>query len=849
MAGLLYRIGRTSAGHPWRVITAWALVLVLAVGGYLAFGGTLMSTLSIPGTATDRLTQRLQDELPATSGGTGTVVFSRADGRAIDADQRAGIADAVAAAGDVDGVARVVDPFTTEEQRAAQAAQLDEGAAALAQGEQQLDAGQAQLDANRAQLEAAQAPLSAARAQLEQSAASGALDAVVALAQLDAQQAGVDAGLAQLAAGQAEITAGRAELDAQRPQLDAGRTLLDLAADIRQVSQDGSAALATVLFEDPQFAVTPETKAAVLTAVEGAAPDGIDVAFSNELTSGVPDLGGASEAIGVGVAVVVLLVMLGSIVAAGLPLLMALLGVAVAATGTLALSGVVEMSSVTPVLGLMLGLAVGIDYSLFVLNRHRHQLRRGVPVLESVGLATGTSGNAVVFAGSTVLIALLALNVTGIPFLGLMGTAAAVSVLVAVLIAVTLMPALLGLAGSRVLPRRQRRATTPEPHPTVRPMSTWRAVLSLVVGVAVLLVAALPVASMRLGLPDGSQESADSTQYRAYATTGERFGEGTNGPLLVVADVADDVPADELTTVQAALAQVLADTDDVRAVAPIGANEDRSVLAFQVLPADGPNAESTQELVHALRDLRADAPSATFDVAGVASANIDISEKLAATLPGYLGLVVGLSLLILVMVFRSLLVPLVATVGFVLSLLATFGAVTAVFQWGWLGGLFGVHDPGPVLSFLPTLVIGILFGLAMDYQLFLTSGVREAYAHGATARQAVAEGVRAGRAVVTAAAVIMVSVFAGFVFSHVSAIRPIGFALAFGVLVDAFVVRMTLVPAVLHLAGEKAWWLPRWLGRVLPDVDVEGARLERDHPTPGAPVGPAASGPGTAPRA
>lgn len=863
MAGLLYRIGRSSARHPWRVVTAWALVLVLAVGGFLAFGGTLVSTVSIPGTATDRLTQRLQDELPGTSGGTGTVVFSRADGAALDDAQRAGIADAVAAAGEVEGVASVVDPFATEEQRAAQAAQLEDGAAALAQGAVELEAGQARIDAgraeleaNRTQLEAGQAQLDAGRGQLEAAAAQGAPAALAALAQLDAQQAQLDAGLAQLEvggleldAGQAEVDAGRAELDAQRPQLEAGRTLLDLAADVRQVSADGSAALATVVFEDAQFDVTPETKDAVIAAVERDVPDGVDVAFSNELASGVPNLGGASEAIGVGVAVVVLLVMLGTIVAAGLPLLNALLGVAIAATGTLALSGVVEMSSVTPVLGLMLGLAVGIDYSLFVLNRHRHQLRRGVPVLESVGLATGTSGNAVVFAGSTVLIALLALNVTGIPFLGLMGTAAAVSVLVAVLVAVTLTPALLGLAGTRVLPRRVRAASTPEPHPTVRPMATWRAVLSLVVGVAVLLVAALPVASMRLGLPDGSQEATDSTQYRAYATIGERFGEGTNGPLLVVADLADAVPAEALTTRQAQLAQVLADQDDVRAVAPIGANDDRSVLAFQVLPADGPNAASTQELVHALRDLRADAPAATFDVAGVASANIDISEKLSDALPGYLGLVVGLSLLILVMVFRSLLVPLVATAGFVLSLLATFGAVTAVFQWGWLGDLFGVHDPGPVLSFLPTLVIGILFGLAMDYQLFLTSGVREAYAHGAAARQAVAEGVRAGRAVVTAAAIIMVAVFAGFVFSHIAVIRPIGFALAFGVLVDAFVVRMTLIPAVLHLAGEKAWWLPRWLDRVLPDVDVEGARLERDHPVVAPPADGAPTSSGPAPRA
>lgn len=832
MAGLLYRLGRSSARHPWRVVAVWLVALLVAGAAYLGLGGTLVSTVSIPGTATDRLTQRLQDELPGTSGGTGTVVFSTQDGAAFDDAQREGIADAVAAAADVEGVETAVDPFASEAQREEQAQQLDAGAEQLAQGRTELEAGQEQLDAGAAQLDAGQAQLDAARTQLDASAAQGIPEAALAAgrAQLDAQQAQLDAGRAQLEAGRAELEAGRAQLEEQEPQLAAGRTLLDLAAEIRQVSEDGSAALATVVFEDPQFDVTPETKDAVIAAVEDATPDGVEVAFSNEMASGVPALGGASEAIGVGVAVVVLLVMLGSVVAAGLPLLNALLGVGVAALGTLAFSSVVEMSSVTPVLGVMLGLAVGIDYSLFILNRHRQQLRRGTPVAESIGLANGTSGNAVVFAGSTVLIALLALNVTGIPFLGLMGTAAAASVAVAVLLAVTLTPALLSLAGRRVLPRRAREATGADHHAPARVMSTPRAVLSLVLGVAVLLVAAVPAASMRLGLPDGSQEATDTTQYAAYTTAAERFGEGANGPLLVVADVPAGVDEDALPGVQADLGTALAEQDDVRAVAPIGANEDRTVLAFQVLPEGGPNDPSTAELVHTVRDLEVDAPAATFSVAGVASANIDVSEKLADALPGYLALVVGLSLLILVMVFRSILVPVVATLGFVLSLLATFGAVTAVFQWGWLGDLFGVHDPGPVLSFLPTIVIGILFGLAMDYQLFLTSGVREAYAHGATARQSVAEGVRAGRAVVTAAAIIMVSVFAGFVFSHIAVIRPMGFALAFGVLVDAFVVRMTLVPAFLHLVGEKAWWLPRWLDRLLPDVDVEGAQLERDHP-------------------
>ncbi|GAA2727363.1 MMPL family transporter [Cellulomonas aerilata] len=838
MARLLYRLGRSSARHPGRVIGAWLVALLIAGAAFLGFGGALVSTVSIPGTATDRLTQRLQDELPDSSGGTGTVVFSSASGVALDDAQRAGITAALADAAGVDGVETVVDPLATEAQRGQQAAQLVEGAGQLEQGRSELDAGQAQLDASGAQLDSAQAQIDAARAQLEASSAQGTPEAALeaARAQLEAQQAQVDAGRAQIEAGLTELEAGRTQLRAQEPQLEAGRTLLEMAAEIRQVSPDGSAALATVVFEDPQFDVTPETKDAVMAAVEAAAPDGVDVAFSNELASGVPVLGGASEVIGVAVAVVVLLVMLGSVVAAGLPLLNALLGVGVAALATLTFSSVVEMSSVTPVLGLMLGLAVGIDYSLFLLNRHRRQLGRGVPVEESIGLATGTSGNAVVFAGSTVLIALLALNVTGIPFLGLMGTAAAASVAVAVLLAVTLTPALLRLAGDRVLPRRVRAATVAGKRAPARPMSTPRAVLSLVAGVAVLLVAALPASSMRLGLPDGSQEATDSTQYAAYRTTADEFGEGANGPLLVVADVPAGVSEQELTTAQAALGTALLQQDTVRGVAPIGANEDGTVLAFQVLPEDGPNDPSTEDLVHTLRATTVDEPEATFSVAGVASANIDISEKLSDALPGYLALVVGLSMLILVMVFRSILVPVVATLGFVLSLQATFGAVTAVFQWGWLGDLFGVHDPGPVLSFLPTIVIGILFGLAMDYQLFLTSGVREAYAHGATARQSVAEGVRAGRAVVTAAAIIMVSVFAGFVFSHIAVIRPMGFALAFGVLVDAFVVRMMLVPAFLHLVGEKAWWLPRWLDRVLPDVDVEGAQLERDHPSPPVPA-------------
>jgi RND superfamily putative drug exporter len=355
-------------------------------------------------------------------------------------------------------------------------------------------------------------------------------------------------------------------------------------------------------------------------------------------------------------------------------------------------------------------------------------------------------------------------------------------------------------------------------------------VLTAVAGLAALVVIALPALSMRLGLPDGSSEAQDSTQYRAYTLIEERFGEGVNGPLLVVAELPAAVTGDALIAEQVRVGDVLGAEEDVTAVAPIGQSQDGVLLAFQVIPREGPNSESTEQLVRDLRDLSPLDGGVTLGVAGSASGNIDISEQLSDALPTYLGVVIGLSLIILIFVFRSILVPLTATLGFVLSLFATFGAITAIFQWGWLGTVFDVHDPGPILSFLPTILIGILFGLAMDYQLFLVSGMREAYAHGAPARLAVRQGLHAGRAVVTAAAIIMISVFGGFIFSHTTMIRSLGFGLAFGVLADAFLVRMLLIPAVMHLLGRWAWWLPGWLDRALPNVDVEGAALERRHP-------------------
>jgi RND superfamily putative drug exporter len=399
---------------------------------------------------------------------------------------------------------------------------------------------------------------------------------------------------------------------------------------------------------------------------------------------------------------------------------------------------------------------------------------------------------------------------------------------------------MMSIVGMKILRKKERAsigntASTRVPN---KPMSTVRALVTLVLGIAVLGTIALPALEMRLGLPDGSSEATDSSQYQAFKTLEDKFGAGQNGPIVVVADLKNKATGDDLLTQEVAIGKKIAARDHVSAVAPIGGSSDGSVIAFQVIPTGGPSSVSTENLIHDLRDISpvttADG-TASLGVAGNASAQIDVSEKLADVLPIYLVVVVGLSLIILIIVFRSILVPITATLGFVLSLLATFGALTAIFQFGWLSAVFGVHDPAPILSFLPVIEVGVLFGLAMDYQLFLVSGMRESFAHGAPAKVAVQRGLRAGRPVVTAAAIIMMSVFAGFIFSDSSTIRPIGFGLAFGVLADAFIVRMLLIPAAMHLLGNAAWWFPKWLDRILPDVDVEGAKLERGHtPATGA---------------
>ncbi|MBN9740651.1 hypothetical protein DMP23_05935 [Amycolatopsis sp. A1MSW2902] len=597
----------------------------------------------------------------------------------------------------------------------------------------------------------------------------------------------------------------------------------------KSVSPDGRVALAQVSYQVKGFELSDSDRSALLATGDHAKQLGYQVEYGGDAVQGIPATG-ATEGLGVAVAAVVLIITFGSLLAAGIPLLTALIGVGVGMAGIMLASGSLELNSNTPVLALMIGLAVGIDYALFIVSRYRHELAEGREPEEAAGRAVGTAGSAVVFAGLTVIIALAGLTVVGIPFLGQMGVAAAATVVIAVLIALTLLPAVLGFAGARVASSkiRVRRRTEGPTHGErwARFVARHRVpvLLTALVGLAVV---AVPALSMQLGLPNDSTAAPDTTQRKAYDLVSKGFGEGANGPLLVVVDTGPNHNP-------AALKQAAADIGklpDVAAVTPPRVNPAGDTAVLTVIPKSGPSSTQTEDLVSAIRAQSAPLQENTggsLAVTGQTAANIDVSQKLSDAMLPYLALIVGLAFLLLMLVFRSVVVPLKATLGFLGSVVATFGAVVAVFQWGWLTDLLGVASTGPIMSMLPILLIGVLFGLAMDYQVFLVTRMREEHVHGAEPQEAMVTGFRHGARVVVAAALIMISVFAGFVLAESTLIQSIGFALAFGVLVDAFVIRMTIVPAVMSLLGRGAWWLPKWLDRILPNVDVEGEGLVRE---------------------
>ncbi|MEU3175085.1 MMPL family transporter [Streptomyces sp. NPDC007000] len=596
------------------------------------------------------------------------------------------------------------------------------------------------------------------------------------------------------------------------------------------VSQDGRYALIQVQFDKAADEVTDKQKSAYEAV--GADVEGLRVEHGGEVMGGEVEIG-STEALGVLVAAVVLVVTFGSLVAAGMTLLNALIGVAVGMAGLFSLTGVVELTSTAPVLALMLGLAVGIDYSLFITSRYRQYLAEGLQPEEAAGRATGTAGSAVVFAGATVVIALAGLSVVGIPFLSVMGLAAAGTVAVAVLVALTLLPAFLAFAGKKILPRKQRHAGgyTAEEGTVAEGFGfAWGRLVTkvrvplLVVGILGLGALTLPAQDMRIALPDAGTAAEGSPAREAYDLTSEGFGEGFNGRLIAVVSGGDAQSTGAAAEKATAL---IKDTDGILTVAPPQLNERGTTALLTIIPEAGPTAAATEDAVHDIRDRVVDIEGADIALTGATALGIDVSEKLADALPVYLLLVVGLSILLLMLVFRSVLVPLKAALGFLLTVGATFGITVAIFQEGHLVGLVGVDTPGPLVSFLPILLIGILFGLAMDYEVFLVSRMREDFVHGADPQAAMVSGMGHNARVVTAAALIMTSVFGGFVLMDDPIIKSIGFALAVGVVIDAFVVRMALVPAVMSLLGRAAWWLPKPVDKALPDLDIEGEKLNR----------------------
>ncbi|WP_101253915.1 MMPL family transporter [Streptomyces barkulensis] len=615
------------------------------------------------------------------------------------------------------------------------------------------------------------------------------------------------------------------------------------------VSPDQTVAYSQVTYEVSGFELTEESRGELKAAAEDGREAGLTVETGGDAMAAIPQTG-AAEVIGVAIAAIVLLITFGSLVAAGLPLLTALVGVGVTVAVITAVTVPFDLNTTTPILATMIGLAVGIDYALFIVSRYRAELAEGREPLEAVGRATGTAGSAVVFAGLTVVIALVGLSVVNIPILTKMGLAAGGSVVLAVLVALTLIPALLGFAGNKVLPRKQRAKAASEnasengsENGGTAPAAVgvkdgagtrWarfvlrRPVAVLLVSVVGLGLLAVPAKDLQLNLPDDGSQPTSTTQRRAYDLIAEGFGPGTNGPLIVTVDAED---SDDPKAAAGATAEKLQGMDGVAAAMPPTFNKAGDTAMITVIPKSAPSSAATEDLVH---DIRAEAggiaetTGADVLVTGQTAMAIDVSQKMDDALAPYLILVVGLAFLLLIVVFRSILVPLKAALGFLLSVVAALGSVVAVFQWGWLADVFGVEQTGPVMSLMPILMVGLVFGLAMDYEVFLVTRMREAHVHGETPHESVVTGFKLGARVVTAAALIMISVFAGFIGSSESMIKMIGFGLAVAVLFDAFVIRMAVVPAVLALLGKSAWWLPRWLDKVVPNVDVEGEKLQRE---------------------
>lgn len=796
MAKFLYRLGLFSFRHSWSVIIAWLVILAASVGAALSLSGSFTGDFEIDDTPTIDTTKRVVELFPEdgnpAAAATVNLVFQAPEGE------------------------KLSDPENT--------AAIDEVIASL---EENLVIENEMRFGNPVML-------------------SPELVETV-------ERLGVEQGLPEETA----------RLDAQH---------------LRLLNDDETIGWTTFKFDAPNaYEVQPEQYDAVYQAMDIGRDAGLTVEASGEGFGDPIEIELSNEWIGLSIAFLVLVVTFGSLIAAILPIVTAIVAVAIGALWVITATGFAELNDMTPVLALMVGLAVGIDYALFVMSRYRSEQQR-LPNDKAIALACGTAGSSVVFAGLTNFIALAMLWVAQIEFLTAMGLAAAATVALATVVPLTLLPAILGLLGDRAfgfalpgIAGRPRRNGKKKQGPTLG--RRWVGLVQRFPAVMLLLVvlglgaAATPLTRLELALPNDTTGNPETTQRKAADLKAEGFGPGTNGPLLTLVDahtVNEDAAAlqamielqgdaEELTREdKAARASYLYTVNQINTLAAVehaqlvALADDGRAAQILVTPKTGPADPATVDLVENLNRVNAEVERATgtsVGLTGLTAVQVDITERLAQVMPLYLAVVVGVAVLLLIMVFRSLLVPLVAGAGFLLSVGAAFG-VTVLFWQEGLGGF--VDAPGPLISFMPIFLIGLTFGLAMDYQIFLVTRMREAFAathgdglqkfarHDPDARDynqidySTIAGFSQGARVVTAAAVIMIAVFVGFIGQPLPFISIFGFALGVAVLFDAFFIRMTFVPAAMFLMGRGNWWWPRWLDKIIPHLDVEGTSLEAD---------------------
>jgi putative drug exporter of the RND superfamily len=593
------------------------------------------------------------------------------------------------------------------------------------------------------------------------------------------------------------------------------------------LSEDGTIGFVEVQFDKPGYEVEPTDVEQLEDEVRAAVGGSVQVELGGTVMDSVQVEAHTSEMIGLLAAVMVLLAVLGTAVAMAIPMTLAIVSVGIGMSLLTLMAALVSVNNVTPILAVMIGLGVAIDYALFIVMRFRQELSEGSDPVEAATTAVATAGRAVIFAGTTVAISISGLAVIGIPFVAIMGFGTALAVIVSVLSAITILPAVLGKLGHRIDKGKvpftkshdgaEAQANTPvarfgrlvTSHPKTAALAT----------LAVIATLAIPVMSMQIGTADAGTDPADTTTRKAYDLLAEGFGPGFNGPLLVAVDqTADPGAADKL-------AKAFSETDGVATVIPPIANEAGDTAQIPVYPTTSPQSTDTSDLVKTFRNDVIPATlgdsGATAHVGGTVATNDDVASKIADKFPLFLLYVVGITFLLLTMAFRSIVVAAKAALTTLLSAAAAFGVLVAVFEWGWMQGFVGLDQSGPTSSFLPVIVLSILFGLSMDYEVFLASRIREEYVHGGNAHRAINDGVAAVGRVIIAAALIMGSVFWAFILTDDRVVKSFGLGLGVAILVDALIVRLILVPAIMRLLGDHAWYIPRWLDRILPRLTIE----------------------------